>query len=163
MKIEWQFPKSLSSVQLLSHVQLFVTPWTAACQASLSITNSRSLIELMSIKWVMPFNHLIFYHPLLLLTSISPRIRVFSNVSSTHQVAKVLKLQHQSFQKYSGLASFRLTGWISSRSKELPRVFSNTTVQKHQSLGTQLSLWSNFYIHTWLMEKTYIWLDRLCW
>ena len=71
-----------SSVQSLSHVQLFVTPWTAAHQASLSITNSRSLLKLMSIELVMPSNHLILCRPLLLLPSIFPSIRVFSNESS---------------------------------------------------------------------------------
>ena len=90
-----------SSVQSLSPVQLFAIPWTAARQASLSITNSQSLLKLMSIESVMPSNHLILCHPLLLPPSIFPSIRVFSNeFSSSHQVAKVLKfqLQHQSFQ-----------------------------------------------------------------
>ena len=73
-----------TSVQLLSRVQLFVTPWTAACQASLSITNSWSISKLMSIKSVMPSNHLILCCPLLLLTSIFPSIRVFSNESALH-------------------------------------------------------------------------------
>ena len=68
-----------SSAQSLSHVWLFVTPWTAACQASLSITNSRSLLKLTSIESVMPSNHLILCHPLLLLPPIPPSIRVFSN------------------------------------------------------------------------------------
>ena len=71
----------LVSVQSLSRVQLFATPWAAACQASLSITNSQSLLKLMSIKLVMPFSHLILCHPLLLLPSIFPSIRVFSNES----------------------------------------------------------------------------------
>ena len=71
-----------SSVQLLSHVQLFVTPWTAAHQASLSVTSSQSLLKLMSIESVMTSNHLILYHPLLLLPSISPSIRVFSSEST---------------------------------------------------------------------------------
>ena len=70
-----------SSVQSLSHVWLFVTPWTTACQASLSITNSQSLLKLMSIKSVMPSNHLILCHPLLLLPSIFSSIRVFCNES----------------------------------------------------------------------------------
>ena len=74
----------LSSVQLLSHVHLFVTPWTAACQASLSITNPQSLPRLMSIKSVMPSNHLILRRPLLLPPSICPSIRVFSNESALH-------------------------------------------------------------------------------
>ena len=72
------------SVQLLSHVQLFATPWTAACQASLSITNSQSLLKLMSIELVIPSNHLILCHPLFLLPSIIPSIRVSSNESALH-------------------------------------------------------------------------------
>ena len=73
-----------NSVQLLSHVRLFVTPWTAACQASLSINNFRSLLKLMSIESVMPSNHLILCRPLLLLPSIFPSIRVFSHESVLH-------------------------------------------------------------------------------
>ena len=93
-----------SLVQLFSSVWLFGTPWTAVCQASLSITNFWSLFKLMSIKLVMPSNHLILCHPLLLLLSIFPSIRVFSSgllwVISSHQVAKVLgfQLHHQSLQ-----------------------------------------------------------------
>ena len=83
--------------QLLTHVQLFATPWTAACQASLSITNSRTLLKLMSIESVMPSNHLILCPPRLLLPSTFPSIRVFSRVDSSHQVAKVLELLYQSF------------------------------------------------------------------
>ena len=93
--------RKFSSVQSLSRVQLFVTPWTTAHQASLSITNSWSSPQLMSIELVMPSNHLILCRPLLLLSSIPPSIRVFFHwVSSSHQVAKVLELQlqHQSFQ-----------------------------------------------------------------
>ena len=75
---------SATSVQSLSHVRLFATPWTAACQVSLSITNSWSLLKLMSIESVMPSNHLIFCRPLLLLPSIFPSIRVFSNESILH-------------------------------------------------------------------------------
>ena len=93
-------PINVLSVQSLSRVQLFATPWTAARQASLSITNSRSLLKLMSIKSVMPPNHLILCRPLLLLPSIFASIRIFSNeLSLSHQVAKVLEfqLQYQSF------------------------------------------------------------------
>ena len=89
------------SVQSLSCVRLFATPWTVACQASLSITDSWSLLKLMSIKSVMPSNHLILCDPLLFPPSIFPSISVFSSgVGSSHQVAKVLEfqLQHQSFQ-----------------------------------------------------------------
>ena len=90
----------LSSVQSLSRVRLFATPWIAACQASLSTTNSWSLFKLMSIESVMSSNHLILCRPLLLPPSVFPNIRVFSNESSSsHQMAKVLEfqLQHQSF------------------------------------------------------------------
>ena len=98
-----------SSVQLLSCVRLFATPWIAAGQVSLSFTISCSLLKLMSIESVMPSNHLILCPPLLLLPSVFPSIRVFSN-ESLHQVAKVLEfqLQHQFFQWYSGLISFRI-------------------------------------------------------
>ena len=90
-----------SSVQWLSRVRLFVTPWTAAHQSSPSITNSQSSLKLMSIESVTPSNHLILCRPLLLLPSIFPSVRVFSNESAlSHQVAKVLefKLQHQFLQ-----------------------------------------------------------------
>jgi len=90
---------------LLSHVRLFVTPWTAARQASLSITNSQSLLKLMSIESVIPSNHLILCHPLLLLLSIFPSIRhpgLFQGVSSLHQMAKVLEFQHQ-HQSFQGI------------------------------------------------------------
>ena len=89
-----------SSVESLSRVQLFVTPWTAACQASLSITNSQSLLKLMCIESMMPSNHLILCHPLLLLpSSLSQNQSLFQWVSSSHQVSKVLEFQfqHQSF------------------------------------------------------------------
>ena len=88
--INWYF-KSISSVQSLSHVQLFATSWTVAHQASLSITNSRSLLKLMSIESVMPSNHRILCRPLLLLRSSFPASGSFSMVSSFHQVAKVLE------------------------------------------------------------------------
>ena len=101
----------LASVQSHSHVQLFATPWTAARQASLSITNSWSLPKLMSIELVMPSNHLILYRPLLLLPSIFPSIKVFSNES----VLCIRWPKYWSFSfnispsnEYSGLISFRV-------------------------------------------------------
>ena len=103
-----------SSVQSLSHVQLFVTPWTSARQASLSITNSSSLLKLMSIELVMPSNHLIICCPLLLLPSIFPSIRVFSN----ELVLRIRWSKYWSFSfsispfnEYSGLISFRID-WL---------------------------------------------------
>ena len=118
----WEMPTVLinivksciSSVQSLSRVRLFVTPWTAACQASLSITNSQSLPKLMSIESVMPSNHLILCHPLLLLPSIFPSIRVFSNESALH--IRWPKYWSFSFSispsnEHPGLISFRMD-WL---------------------------------------------------
>ena len=125
------------------------TPWTAACQASLSITNTWSFLKLMSIEVVMPSNHL-------LLPSIFPSIRVFSNESDLH----IRWPKHWSFSfsispsnEYLELIPLGLTGLISLQPKGLSRAFSNTTVQKHQFFGAQPSLWSNSHIHTWLLAK----------
>ena len=140
-----------SSVQSLSHVQLFATPWTAVCQASLSITNSQSLLKLMSIESVMPSNHLILCRPLLLLPPIPPRIRVFSNESTLRM--RWPKYWSISFsiipsKEHPGPISFRMD-WLDLLAVQgLSRVFSNTTVQKHQFFGAQLSSQSNSHIHT---------------
>ena len=102
----------ISSVQLLSHVRLFATPWTAALQASLSITNSQSLPKLMSIELVMPSNHLILCHPLLLLPSVFPSIRIFSNESALHiRWPKYWSFSLSPSGEYSGLTSFRMD-WL---------------------------------------------------
>ena len=133
-----------SSVQSLSHFQVFVTPRTAAHQASLSITNSQSLLKLMSTESVMPSSHLVLCCHLLLSPTIFPSIRVFSNES-------VLSIRHWpnywsfSFSispssEYSGLISFSMNWWDSLLSKGLLRISSNTTVQKHQFFSAQLSL-----------------------
>ena len=145
-----QYNIQFSSVQSLSCVQLFVTPQTATCQASLSITNSWSLSKLMSIEPVMPPNHLILCCPLLLLPSIFPSIRVFSNESVLH--IRWPKYWSFSFNispsnEPSGLISFRMDWLDLLQSKGLSRVFSNTTVQKHQFFSTHLSLQSNSHIH----------------
>ena len=107
-------PPGISSVQSLSHVWPFATPWSAACQASLSITNSRNLLKLMSIELMIPSNHLLLCHPLLLLPSIFPSIRVFSNES----VLRIRWPKYWSFSfsispsnEYSGLISFRMD-WL---------------------------------------------------
>ena len=145
-----------SSVQSLSRVWLFVTPRIAARQASLSITNSRSSLKLMSIESVMPSSHLILCHPLLLLPLIPPSIRVFSNESTLYTRWP----KHWSFnfsiipsKEHPGLSPLEWTGWISLRSKGLLRVFSNTTVQKHQFFGTQFSSQYNSHNDTWPLEK----------
>ena len=150
---------NFSSVQSLSHVRLFAIPWTAVCQASLSITKSQTLLKLMSIESVMPSNNLILCHLLLLLPSIFPSIRVFSNESVLH--IRWPKYCSFSFSmspsnEYSGLISFRMNQLGSLLSKGLPRVFSITIVQKHQFFSDQLSLQSNSHIHTLLLEKTII-------
>ena len=143
-------------VQLLSCVWLFATPWTAACQASLSIINSRSLFKFMSIELVMPSNHLILCRPFLLTPAIFPSIRVFSSESALHmRWPKYWVSTSTSVLPTNTSDWFPLgwTGWISLQSKRLSRVFSSTTVQNHQFFSAQLSLWSNSHIHTWLLEK----------
>ena len=146
-----------SSVQSLSRVQLFATPWTAARQASLSISNSRNLLKPISIESVMPSNYLILCCPLLLLPSIPPSNRVFSNES----VLRIWWPNYWSFSfsispsnEYSGLISFR-RDWLDLLAVQgtFSRVFSNTTVQKHQFFGAQLSSQSNSHMNTWLLEK----------
>ena len=126
-------------------------PWTAACQTSLSFAISQSLLKLMSIQSVMPSNHLILCHPLLLLPSIFPSIRVFSSESAPH--IRWPKYWSFSFSigpssEYSGLISFRIDGFdFLAVEGTPPRVFSSTTVQKHQFFSAQLSLYSNSHIH----------------
>ena len=146
--------RTLSPVQSLSRVRLFVTPWTAAPQASLSITSSWSLLKLMSIESVMPSNHRILCHPLFFLPSIFPSIRVFSS-------ELVLCIRWPKYWSFSFSLPMNiqdwfplgLTGLISLQSKGLSRVFSNTTAPKHWFFGIQPSLWSNSHIHAWLLEK----------
>ena len=128
-----------SSVQFFSHVRLFATPWTAVHQASLSITNSRSLLQLMSIKSVMPSNHLNFCRPLLLPPSVFPNIKVFSSESVLH--IRWPKDWSFSFSispsnEYSGLISFRID-WL-----DLLAVQGTlrSLLQHHSSKG----LWSSF-------------------
>ena len=137
------FLPSFSSVQLLSLVQLFVTTWTAACQASMTFTISLSWLKLMFTELMMSSNHLVLYRPLLLLPSIFPSIRVSSSESILHirwpdtgasASASLLPMNIQD------LLPLGWTGRISLQSKGLSRVFSNITVQKHQFFGTQLSL-----------------------
>ena len=115
IKTNLEYLFRLSSVQSLSRVQLFETPWTTACKSSLSITNSRNLLKLISIELVMPSNHLIPCRPLLLLPSIFPSTRVFSNESVLHnkwpKCFKEFQLQHQSFQWIFRTDSFRMD-WL---------------------------------------------------
>ena len=130
--------------QLLSHVWLSVTPWTAAHHASLPFTISWSLLKFMSVQLVMPSNHLILCCPLLPLPSIFSSIRVFSSESALS--IRWPKYWSFSFNispsnKYSGLTSFKID-LISLLSKGLSRVFPSTTIQKHQFFRAQPALWS---------------------
>ena len=135
-----------SSVQSLSHVWLFATPWTAACQDSLSITNCRSLLKLMSIESVISSKHLILCHPLLLPSSVFHSIRVFSNQSIlpirwpkywSIEVSASVSVLPMSIQDWFPLG---WTGWISFQPKRLSRVFFITTAQKHQFYCVQRSI-----------------------
>ena len=144
----------LSSVQLLSCAWLFVTPWTAVCQASLSITNSWSLLKLLSIDLVTPSNYLIFCHPFLL-PSIFPSSKVFWDESILHMrwpkywSFSLVSVLSMNAQDWSPLG---LTGLISLPSKGLSRVFSSTTVGRHGFSGAQSFLLPSSHIHT--TEKT---------
>ena len=136
----WFISSSVSSVQSLSYVLLFVTPWTVAGQASLSITNSQSLLKLMFTELVMPSNNLILCRPLLLPPSIFPSIfsngsfqmsQFFASGGQSIGVSASASVLPKNIQDWFPL---RWTGWISLLSKGLSRVFSNTAVQKHHSL-----------------------------
>ena len=140
----WLLRGAFSSVQSLSHVRLFANPWTPACQASLSITNSQSTPKPMSTELVMPSNHLILCCPLLLLPSIFPSIRVFSNES----VLRIrwpkywsFQLQHHPLNEYSGLISFRID-WL-----DLPAVQgTHKSLLQHYSSKTSILWCSAFFM-----------------
>ena len=153
MYLEYQFNFNvISSVQLLSHVQLFVTPWNAACQASLSITNSQSLLKLMCIESVTPSSHLILCRPLLFLPPIPPSIRVFSNESTL--CMRWPKYWSFSFsiiilsKEIPGLISLRMD-WLALLAVQGTR---KSLLQHHSSkasfFGAQPSSQSNSHIHT---------------
>ena len=146
----------LSSVQSLSHVQLFATPWVEARQASLSIINSQSLLKLKFIETAMPSSHLILRRPLLLLPSVFPSIRVFTNESVLHM--RWSKYWSFSFSispsnEHPGLISIRMD-WldlllVQGTLKSLLQHYA----QKHQFFSTQLSSQSNSHIYTWPLEN----------
>ena len=146
--------KMYSSAQSLSHVRLFETPWIAARQASLSITNSRSSLRLPSIESVMPSSHLMLCCPLLLLPPIPPSIRVFSNESTLH----VRWPKYWSFS-FSIFPSKEIPGLISFRMECLDPLAVQGTLksllQHHSSKASilRLSSQSNSHIHTWPLEK----------
>ena len=151
-----QSTSQFSTVQLLSCVWLLETPWIAAHQASLSITNSQSSLRLTSIESVMPSSHLILCHPLLLLPQSLPASESFPMnqlFAWGGRSTGVSALTSFLPKKSQGWSPSEWTGWISLQSKGLSRVFYKTTVQKHQFFGAQPSSQSNSHIHTWPQEK----------
>ena len=146
----------VSFSQSVNHVRLFATPWIAACQASLSITKSRSSLKFRSIESVMPSSHLILGRSLLLLplslpaSGSFPVSQLFTWGGQSIGVSASALVLPMITQYGSPLGG---TGWISLQSKGLSRVFSNTTIQKHQLFSAQLSSQSNSHIHTWLLKK----------
>ena len=154
-------PRMRSSCLLFSHyvTSKTVTPWTAAYQASLSFSISLSLLKLMSIESVMSSNHLLLCHPLLLLPSFFPSIRVFSNESAL--LIRWPKYWSFSFsiclsKEYSGLISFRMDWFDLLAVQETLKSLLQLHSSKHQFFSVQLSLWSNCHIHTWLLEKFWL-------
>ena len=142
-----------SSLQSLSCVRLFVTPWTTARQASLSITNSWSLPKAMSIESVMPSSHLILCRPLLLCLQsflASGSFQMSQLCASGGQTTGVSASTSVLLMNIHDWFPLELTCLMS---KGLSRVFCNTIVQKHQFYGSQLPLWSNSHNHTWILEK----------
>ena len=169
----------IAVVQSLSRVWLFVTPWTAACQAPLSFIVSQSLLKFMSIESVMLSNHFTLCCPLLLLPLVFPSISVLTFPSTGVLVFPSIRVfsnesafcirwpKYWSFRfsisppnDYSGWFPLGLTSLISLLSKGLAGVFSSTTIWKHQFFGAQASLWSNSHMHTRLLEKPYGALTR---
>ena len=156
-----------SSVQLLSYVWLFTTPWTAACQASLSITNTRSLLKLMSVELVMPSNHFILCCLLVLLSSCLqsspasgsfPMSQFFASGSQSIGVSVSASVLPMYIQDWFLLG---LIGLISLQSKQLSRVFSNSTVQKHQFFGSAVFMVQHTH-PCMILENSFDSTD-LCW
>ena len=144
-----------SSVQSLSHVRLFATPWIAACEASLPITNPQGSSKLMSIESVMPSSRFILCRPLLFLPPIPPSVRVCFNESTLRMRWPKywsFSFSINPFKEHPGLMCFRMD-WLDLLAVQGTLKFSNTTVQKHQFFGAQLSSQSNSHIHIWPLEK----------
>ena len=152
------YQHQFNSFQLLSPVQLFVTPWTAACQVPPSFTISQSLLKVMSIESVMPYNHLILCCPLILCFQSFP-------ASESPLMSQLFTSDGQSIGASASASALflpmniedwfplRLTGLISLQSRGFSRVFSSTTVWRHQFFSAQPSLLSNSHICVWLLEK----------
>ena len=152
-----------SSLQSLSNVWLFATPWIGACQDSLSITNSQSSLKLMSMESVMPSSHLNLCHPLHLMLPIPSSIRVFSSESTL--LMRWPRYWSFSFsiipsKEHPGLISFRMD-WLDLLAVQgTPKSLLQRHSSKPSIFGAQLSSQSNSYIHTWPLEKPKPWLDE---
>ena len=150
----WEIILCCCYSSVVNRVRLFAIPWTAARQAPLSFTIPWSLLRLMSTELMMPSTHLIFCCPLLLLPSMFPSIRVFySELALCIRWPKYWSFSISPSSEYSRLISFRIDCFHFLAVKGLSRVFSSTTVWKHQSFSVQPSLWSNCHICTWLLER----------
>ena len=158
LKEKYTSANQFSSVQSLSHVRLFATPWIAACQASLSITNSQNSPKLMCIELVMPSSHPAFSSRLQSLPASGsfPMSQPFTWGGQSAEISPSASVLPVNTQDWSPLW---WTVWSSLQPKGLSRVFSNTTVQKHQFFGAKLFSQSNSHIHTWPLEKPEPWLD----
>ena len=137
-------------VQLQSHVQLFMTPWTAAQQVSVSFIISQSFLRLKSIESVILSNHLI----LSLCQGFSSELALLIRLTKYWSFS--LSISHSN--EYSELISFRIDWFGLPTSTGIWRVFSNTAIQKHEFFSAQPSLWSISHMYTWLLEKPYLWL-----
>ena len=148
-----QHESAFGSVQLLSCVRLFVTPLTAAHQASLTITNSKSLLKFMSIESVMPSNHFTLCY-LLLLLSLFPSIRVFPESALRIRWPRYWSFSYNTSpsNEYSGLISLRID-WFDLLAVQGTLKSCSITIQMHQFYGAHPSIWSSPYIHTRLLEK----------
>ena len=150
------------SFQSLTSVQLFATPWTAASSPCPSPTARACLNSGPLSRWchptisssVIPFSSCLQSFPA---SGSFQMDQIFASGGQSIGVSASASVLPMNIQDWSPL---RWIGWISLKSKGLTKVFSNTTVQKHQFLGAQLSIWSNSHIHTWLLEKSLLWLDR---
>ena len=154
-RLNWteSLPIRIVAAQSLSHVWLFATPWTAACQAPLSITNSQSLHSCPLSRWCPPTissSAIPFSSHLQSFPGSFPMSQFFASGGQRIGISALTPVLPMNIQDWSPLG---WTGWISLQFKGLSRVFSNTTVQKHQFISAQLSLQSNSHIHTWLLEK----------
>ena len=164
--LEWvaiSFPNAWKwkvKVKSLSRVRRLVTPWTAACQSSLSFTASQSLLKLLSIESAMPSSHCVLCHPLLLLPSVFPSIRIFSSeLALCIRWPKYWSFSIKLPMNIQDWFPLGLTSLISLQSKGFSGVYSRTAIRSHQFFSSQPFILFSSHIHTWLLEEPQLWLD----